>query len=154
MATRRSFIAVAGSTSLAAWAVIGNLHIARAADTGETLTLRTLTRMARLIYPHDALSDSVYAGIVGTLLEDQQNQTLFQSGVANLDGFLELTEEDQLDRLRMLEKSKFFDGLKVPLMWALYNKRELWDQIGYPGPSIPFGGYINRGFNDINWLPT
>ena len=56
--------------------------------------------------------------------------------------------------LRMLEKSKFFDALKVPLMWALYNKRELWDQIGYPGPSIPFGGYINRGFDDIDWLPT
>lgn len=154
MATRRSFVAVAGCTSLAGWAIMGNLHIARAADTGETLTLRTLTRIARLIYPHDAVSDSVYTGIVKTLLKDQQNQALFQSGVANLDGFLKLTEEEQVDRLRMLEKTEFFNALKVPLMWALYNSRELWGQIRYPGPSSPFGGYINRGFDNIDWLPA
>jgi hypothetical protein len=24
---------------------------------------------------------------------------------------------------------------------------------GYPGPSWAKGGYINRGFNDLKWLP-
>lgn len=154
MATRRTFITAAGSTSLAAWALLGNLHLARAASRGETDTLRTLTRVARLIYPHDALEDAVYAGIVGTLLDDQQSETVLRRGVASLDGFLELSEEVQLRKLQSIDESEFFEAVREPLMWTLYNSQALWDLIGYPGASFPFGGYINRGFNDIDWLPA
>jgi len=29
----------------------------------------------------------------------------------------------------------------------------VWKHIDYPGSSKEYGGYINRGFNDIDWLP-
>jgi len=54
----------------------------------------------------------------------------------------------------MGENGPFFNAMKTPVMWAIYNATELWALIDYPGPSFPFGGYINRGFDDIDWLPT
>ena len=29
----------------------------------------------------------------------------------------------------------------------------MWDLLGYEGYSSDKGGYINRGFNDLDWLP-
>ena len=34
----------------------------------------------------------------------------------------------------------------------LYNQQELWPIFGYEGESFSKGGYINRGFDDIDWL--
>ncbi len=36
---------------------------------------------------------------------------------------------------------------------SLYNQKELWPRFGYEGSSAEHGGYINRGFADIDWLP-
>jgi hypothetical protein len=29
----------------------------------------------------------------------------------------------------------------------------VWRHFGYEGASAQHGGYINRGFDDLNWLP-
>jgi len=34
----------------------------------------------------------------------------------------------------------------------LYNQKPLWAKFGYEGSSADKGGYINRGFNDIDWV--
>jgi hypothetical protein len=36
---------------------------------------------------------------------------------------------------------------------SLYNNDMAFAHFGYPGPSWEKGGYINRGFNDLKWLP-
>ena len=154
MSTRRWFLKETARGSLAIWAAAGRAHLARAAEPAEALTLKTLTRMARLIYPHDGLSDLVYAGIVGELLIDPKQGALLQTGADDLGGFLQLTEPQQLVMLRGIEHGEFFQAVRTPLMWVLYNAQELWELIDYPGPSLPFGGYINRGFDDIDWLPS
>ena len=38
-------------------------------------------------------------------------------------------------------------------MVTLYNDKEVWDVLGYEGASFDKGGYVNRGFNDLDWLP-
>ena len=48
-------------------------------------------------------------------------------------------------------------ALAVPMAvlfvrFGLYNNPAVWRHFGYEGPSAEFGGYINRGFNDIGWL--
>ena len=35
----------------------------------------------------------------------------------------------------------------------LYRNREVWQLVGYEGSSVEYGGYIDRGFDDIDWLP-
>jgi len=36
---------------------------------------------------------------------------------------------------------------------TLYDDPEVWAVLGYEGPSLDKGGYINRGFNDLDGLP-
>ena len=36
---------------------------------------------------------------------------------------------------------------------ALYDDREVWELLGYEGPSFDKGGYVDRGFDDLDWLP-
>jgi hypothetical protein len=40
------------------------------------------------------------------------------------------------------------------MMLTLYNNPDVWPKFGYEGASADKGGYINRGFNDIDWLPS
>ena len=40
------------------------------------------------------------------------------------------------------------------LVVSLYNQTEIWPKFGYEGSSAEHGGYLHRGFNDIDWLPT
>ena len=35
----------------------------------------------------------------------------------------------------------------------VYSDERTWHLVGYEGPSFDKGGYINRGFNDLDWLP-
>ncbi len=39
------------------------------------------------------------------------------------------------------------------LVVSLYNQKEVWPKFGYEGSSAEHGGYITRGFADIDWLP-
>ena len=36
---------------------------------------------------------------------------------------------------------------------TLYSDPEVWELLGYEGPSFDKGGYIDRGFDDLDWLP-
>ena len=38
------------------------------------------------------------------------------------------------------------------LIGGLYNQKAVWPIFGYEGASYEEGGYMDRGFNDINWL--
>jgi hypothetical protein len=154
--TRRRFLAATGQAALGAWAIASNAYALAAPLARLDLDVprqRTLTRIARLIYPHDGLPDSVYAAVVGDLIDDSQDASTLRAGLESLSGFLELDEAQQIAVLKSIENGPFFAAVKTPLMWGLYNRPELRALINYPGPSLPFGGYIRRGFDDIDWLP-
>ena len=60
--------------------------------------------------------------------------------------------ERRVDILRGMEESAFFQQIRGGLVTGLYNQKAVWPIFGYEGSSFEFGGYIERGFNDINWL--
>jgi len=124
---------------------------------------QTLLVMSRTIYPHDTLADQYYAGVVGALDgEAAGNADLAQSlkdGVAGLDAamgvpFVELSEGNRLEVLTARQDSPFFQKVRGTTVVALYNNPLVWRHFGYEGASFEFGGYIDRGFNDLNWLPA
>ncbi len=47
----------------------------------------------------------------------------------------------------------FFGFIRRTTVLNLYNNADVWDVLGYEGASFDKGGYINRGFNDLDWLP-
>ncbi|MGO1080816.1 gluconate 2-dehydrogenase subunit 3 family protein [Inquilinus sp. CA228] len=140
------------------------------ADTAKALkpeTMQTLARMARDIYPHDHLSDLYYIAAVtpwdDKAAKDDAVKALVEDGVARLDQDAQdrhgsayaavAQEEDRTALLRGIEQTAFFKKLRSDLVVSLYNQPDLWPLFGYEGSSADKGGYIHRGFGDIDWLP-
>jgi hypothetical protein len=130
-------------------------------------TMATLVRLARDIYPHDHIADHFYVAAVspwdGKAGADAATQALIENGVAMLDGattvkygtgYLETPwEEQRVAILQEHESTPFFRKIQGDLVVSLYNQHDLWPKFGYEGSSADKGGYIHRGFNDIDWLP-
>jgi hypothetical protein len=130
-------------------------------------TLKTLVKVARDIYPHDFLADSYYITAVkpwdGKAAKDAAVKTMITDGVARLDAdardrhkvpYAEVPwEVDRVALLQRIEATEFFAALRGDLIVSLYNNKEVWPKFGYEGSSAEHGGYINRGFADIDWLP-
>ncbi len=125
-------------------------------------TAETLVRVCRLAYPHDFLGDMYYAAAVEGLdakaAKDAKLAKLLKDGVAGLDAafpprFLDLSDGNQLKAVKEVASSPFFQTVRGHMVVALYNNKLVWRHFGYEGASAPFGGYIDRGFDDINWLP-
>jgi hypothetical protein len=130
-------------------------------------TMATLARMARDIYPHDRLADVYYVKAVADY-DDKAGQDaafrkLVETDVAQLDAvarqrhkspyLLVAWEDDRVVLLEGFQGSALFKKLQSDLLVSLYNNKEIWPKFGYEGSSADKGGYINRGFNDIDWLP-
>jgi hypothetical protein len=140
---------------------------AQDAKTLKPQTMATLARMARDIYPHDRLADVYYvtavAGYDAKAGQDAAFHKMVETGVAQLDAAAQqhhkstyLMVEWETDRLVLLqgiEQGALFKKLHGDLLVTLYNNKEVWPKFGYEGASADKGGYINRGFNDIDWLP-
>jgi hypothetical protein len=130
-------------------------------------TLKTLAKVARDIYPHDFLVDGYYITAIkpwdGKAAKDPAVKTLLEDGVRRLDqdardrhdaAYAQVPwEADRVVLLQGIEQTDFFKKLRSDLVVSLYNQEELWPKFGYEGSSAEHGGYIKRGFNDIDWLP-
>ncbi|MGL4236443.1 Twin-arginine translocation pathway signal [Tabrizicola sp.] len=123
--------------------------------------MATLLQMARDIYPHDQVPDQLYAvAVKGYDAED--HKVMVAEGVAALDAAAQAAghasylaagwEEDRVKLLQSMETTPFFQTIRSGLVTGLYNQKEVWPIFGYQGESFSQGGYIERGFNDIDWL--
>ncbi len=63
-------------------------------------------------------------------------------------------EADRVGLLQGIEHTALFRTLRADLVVSLYNQPEIWPKFGYEGSSAEYGGYLHRGFNDLDWLPT
>jgi hypothetical protein len=129
-------------------------------ETPDRLTLATITAAARIMYPHDALPDDVYAQVSENLAEAARAGTgtvqIVRDGVADLNrdqAFAELPADQQLKTLKGIEGSDFFELVRSTAVVVVYSDPRTWQLVGYEGPSFDQGGYLHRGFNDLGWLP-
>jgi hypothetical protein len=123
--------------------------------------MATLIQMARDIYPHDQVADEYYAAAVKGY-DTQDSAAMIESGIAALNAaaqgkghasYLAIGwERDRVDILRGMEDSSFFQTIRGGLVTGLYNQKAVWPLFGYEGESFSKGGYIDRGFDDIQWL--
>jgi len=124
-------------------------------------TMATLVRMARDIYPHDQVADEYYV-IAVRGYDSAEMAEMVEAGISTLDAaaqgrgfgsYLDVGwERDRVDILRAMEESHFFQTVRGGLVTGLYNQKAVWPIFGYEGESFSEGGYLDRGFNDINWL--
>ena len=79
-----------------------------------------------------------------------------EQGVAQLNDsrrFADLDADAQLEALKRNEDSAFFGLLRSTAVVELYDNPVVWKAFGYEGPSAHLGGYVDRGFDDLDWLP-
>ncbi|HQT79347.1 MAG TPA: gluconate 2-dehydrogenase subunit 3 family protein, partial [Rhodopila sp.] len=158
---RGSALAVPGAA--AAMAISPKAAWAQAAKNLTPATMATLARAARDIYPHDQLADAYYVTAVSSYDSAAPAvRDLMTKGCAGLDAeahkrhgtpYLGVgSEDDRLAILKGMQAEPFFQTLRSGLVVSLYNQKPLWTKFGYEGSSADKGGYIHRGFNDIDWL--
>ena len=164
--TRRKFLVATLTFSGVASSSLG-ISLVRssatwAAESDSTESLAAIGRLAQLLFPHEGLASAVYAEVVGQVLamtaadpatdgllnvaEDALNTALGGSWVS-------ASEAEQLATLTALQNEAFIVGVREMVRFRLYDNAGLWQHINYPGSSKEYGGYINRGFDDIDWLP-
>jgi hypothetical protein len=122
----------------------------------------TLLRMCREIYPHPSLADGYYAPLVESLDQEAgdnpETAELLKQGVAGLDAamgiaWLDLSDGNRLKVLKDIESDAFFQKIKGKTVSDLYNNPLVWRHFGYEGEAFSKGGYTQRGFDDLTWLP-
>jgi hypothetical protein len=170
--TRRNFLksgaAAASVTALAGGTVTIDPNGAWAMTTQHLKpeTMVTLVKMARDLYPHDQLGDAYYAKAVesydGKAGADTTLKQLIEQGVADLNSLSQAKnampyaavneEADRVAILRSIETTPFFQKVRGDMVVALYNQPAVWVKFGYEGSSAEHGGYLHRGFDDIDWL--
>lgn len=148
-------IALAGATALEP----AVLRSARAWAAGDR---EALLRITRLLFPHDAIGDEVYADVLdqslSLLAEGSSLDRLLEDAASELDAalandFLEASPEQQLAALKAVQNRPYFTGILGAVGNRLYSHTGTWSMMGYDGPSYEKGGYIGRGSGDIDWLP-
>ena len=117
-----------------------------------------LMAAARTIAPHDKLEDAAYAYVVRALdaaaAKDVQVRKQLEDGVASLGpGFAHEAEPARVESLRKIEATPFFQALRVQTLQVLYSTPLAYAYFGYEGEAFSKGGYLQRGFNDLRWLP-
>lgn len=135
------------------------------APSGNGLTERqrkVLFRVLRVAYPHDRFPDAPYERtakqIEDTAGAADDDLDALAHGLDALDAdaggdFLALDEAAATAALRAIDRQPFFRQIHSTTVVALYDDREVWDLLGYEGSSFEQGGYLHRGFDDLDWLP-
>jgi len=117
-----------------------------------------LLRMLRVAYPHPDFPDAPYERTAKAVQEASLTDTVLPEGLDDLDAradgdFLALDDAEATAVLEQIDTSDFFRRLHATTVVALYDDHEVWDLLGYEGYSYDKGGYLHRGFDDLDWLP-
>ncbi len=121
-----------------------------------------LLSAVRTLYPHDGLSLLVYRRVVahfdllaGADLRAAKMLAAFCEDLRRSTplAFHELSESYRVQALQAIEPKPAFVFVQRMSIRYLYDDIEIWAAFGYEGASVHLGGYVTRGFNDLDWLP-
>ena len=158
--TRRRFMLT--SLAFSGLAVTGTSFIRASAAWASSGDDEALTHFARLLFPHDGVADAVYAEAMASVLAgfeaNPETDGLLDSAEAALnaqqdESWFDVDEVAQVSAIKDIQGEAFFAAILGALRGAFYYHPAVWEHINYPGSSKEYGGYLNRGFNDISWLP-
>lgn len=127
---------------------------------------KVLLVMARDIFPHDQLAEKYYMHAIEpyeiAAKKDPALKKMLTDGVALLnasskkitgENYTNIPKElNRVEVLKSIESTPFFQKIRGDLVTGIYNNKEVFALFGYEGSSWEKGGYINRGFDDIDWL--
>ncbi len=124
--------------------------------------LARLVRVIKVAFPHRGFPDGPYERTAEHIIATASS-SLFQTaqlgqGLVSLDAlrerpFADLEPEEALAVLQQVQHTPFFQLVRSTTVVFMYSDREVWAVLGYEGESSDKGGYVDRGFDDLDWLP-
>ncbi|MBB5830769.1 hypothetical protein [Brachybacterium aquaticum] len=122
----------------------------------------TLVALIRAAFPHEGVPESAYRRAAATVQESADATAWMRVKLAQgLDSlqalaggaFTDLSPAEALPLLLRVQHTTFFGFVRQSVVVSLYEDEEVWEVLGYEGPSFDKGGYLHRGFDDLDWLP-
>ena len=113
------------------------------------------------MFPHSTVPVEFYEHVVRKLDEQAMRDEAFSGflsdGVEVLSheagsAWTTLPAEARLQALERAEQTPSFQRLRSHFILYFYSNPAIWPLFGYEGPSNDQGGYLYRGFNDIDWI--
>lgn len=129
---------------------------------GTDESTQILVALIKAAFPHETVPETAYRRAADTVLRAAEDTTWMRvkltQGLDSLQGlaggrFTELTAKEALPLLLRIQHTSFFGFVRQIVVVNLYEDEEVWEALGYEGPSFHKGGYIDRGFADLDWLP-
>jgi len=162
--SRRQFTRCLGHGTLALGAIsgFGTTGFQVFADASGDSATEALTQYAYLIMPLLGPEHAVYRAVAdkvtGQASQAPEIASLMESGMAALEaagrgGWLQLPMQDKVQVIGNLSATPFFGYLRWITSEVVMRDPSLWQSVGYQGSAIEHGGYLYRGFDDIDWLP-
>ena len=121
-----------------------------------------LVRVLKVAFPHRNFPDGPYERtaehIIATAAASPFTTAQLGQGLVSLDAlrdrpFAELAPQEALEVIQQVQDTPFFQLVRSTTVVFMYSDREVWGVLGYEGESSDKGGYVNRGFDDLDWLP-
>ena len=123
---------------------------------------RCLIRLIQRAFPHSTFPEGPYARTADVILAQAggniPDAIAMSAGLASLDSAAggSFADADDATADAIVAKAtdaQFFALVRATTVVTLYNDAEVWKLIGYEGASFDQGGYLHRGFDDLDWLP-
>jgi hypothetical protein len=134
-----------------------DMNTAPSLQNGAENDLQLLAGVAYDLFPFEDLDPMLYVTVAQRVL-DLESPAVAEALTILRDSngttpWLEVDETQRIESLRLLEQSAFFGTMRATAIEVLFRDPEVFALLGYGGSAIEQGGYINRGFADITWLP-
>ena len=120
---------------------------------------KMLSEMLRVLYPHQTFGKEIYQKVADAVIAASEaspaQKLILQTGIRELEiaSFDKMDPKEATNYIKSIEGNAFFAAVTGSGLVALYSDHDVWNLLGYEGASHHLGGYVNRGFNDLDWLP-
>ena len=158
--TRREFVQLNVNLAL--------VFLSGRAGASETVALtltddkEVLSDVIYQLFPHARLSKDVYQQVtdqvINKITQSGELTVMMKNAMEILAGntyktWSALPDREKVGLLENIQHTPFFQFVLNETLSGVYRHPLTWELLGFEGSSLEFGGYINRGFNDIDWLP-
>lgn len=117
----------------------------------------SLVALTRTLFPLAVFGEAQHAAAAAKIAErcaaDPTLDALVERALAALPaGWRDAPQDAREAMLREAADPAFVKLLRQSAVGALFGAPDTWSHFGYPGPSLPFGGYLDSKLVDLPWL--
>ncbi len=105
------------------------------------------------LFPHEGIPSERYVALASSFIAADADRAAALAAEFGAADFTSGSRAARVERMRAVQGAAAFQALRMHVMMGLYTDLEVTRRFGYEGPSFARGGYLDRGFDDVRWVP-